>query len=219
MNTVNLPETDTAPPFSMVDYLLKTTLGAYFIPAFLPLILCGGWFVLLDFLVLTRTWTHSLLFAFMGIYAILLTFRYFFRWFKRFPNDVRQGLIPQNETLRLLPFWIPLFHILCAASVFYLDCHFENLLLETILALNSPFFFEWQTIGNGGMGLVGKHWAILFAPMPHCLVTFAVAVAATSYVSKNAPLPPPSKGLRRMKRITIFLCVITFLCFLFSPYT
>jgi phosphate transport system substrate-binding protein len=193
------PIPPTPKPFSTISYLCLTTFWVFLLP--------GAFFTGVPLLFLACVHLDllsevSFLFVLgAGSLAIcVICHGWCLIFWMRFSANLLAGQVPKSFTLRILPFWIPLFWGLATVAVgFY----------------TTPLSFE--PFGSLDMIVAGAfpHYLILqFLPREFCITTssiiiFLFAVGGTIYVAYIAPPVSKTRGLTLCTAITLLLCGLT----------
>jgi hypothetical protein len=178
-------------PFTTAGYLFLTTLWATVLPG----------------LVITALVCFAACFVLWGIPFFALCLYLFYLAYKfhiRFLHNLHTGNVPDNFTLRILPFFLPLFYtLLLTAAAFYFAPLSEEV-FNYFMIFGLPHYFVYVmcvllviAIGGGIQELV---------PLLPCGFACLVAIAGTIYVSKKSTLIPQRKALTLMFGITFVLC-------------
>ena len=187
-------------PFSAKGYVLLVTFWAFLLPGVtfhIPLALYAS------FHNVTGGIASAMLIAFgfplLVVFSLVGLVRFSFFW-RRFTANLRVGQVPKSFTLRILPFWIPLFWGL-AVTVF---CLFS----AVTVSLNYYVFG-----GFWGFPQYFFFYAFaMFANDPESfwilsnITAFLVAITGTDYVLHKAPPVPKRQGLVFCSVMTLLLC-------------
>jgi phosphate transport system substrate-binding protein len=118
--------------------------------------------------------------------------------------NLRTGNVPDNFTLRILPFFLPLFYTLLITAVTFYFMPLSEEVLGGFMIFGLPHYFVYTVLALFGITIGGGLSELI--PLLPCGLAFFVAVWGAIYVSKKSALVPQRQALTLMFGITLFLC-------------